>query len=241
MAVKSIEFDNNIFDISYEIINPTKQNVIIFLHGWGSNKEIMKQAFGKYFCDFKHLYIDLPGFGKSSSNTILNTTKYANIIKIFLQTLKINTTIIAGHSFGGKVATLLNPTNLILLSSAGIVEKKDAKTLLTIKMAKVFNKFGLNKVTKLLRSGDVNMMPENMYETFKNVVDEEFNEEFKKYQGNAQLFWGEKDTATTLSSGKLIHTLIKNSTFKSYDDNHFFFLKYANNIEQNILKNLTSL
>jgi hypothetical protein len=33
MAVKSIEFENNIFDISYEIINPTKQNVIIFFMG----------------------------------------------------------------------------------------------------------------------------------------------------------------------------------------------------------------
>ncbi|MBT3280507.1 MAG: alpha/beta hydrolase [Campylobacteraceae bacterium] len=238
MAVKQILFENNTFDISYEIINPSKKNTIVFLHGWGSNKEIMKQGFVDKFKYFKHIYIDMPGFGKSSCDVVLNTKKYASIMKIFLDTLNIKPTIIAGHSFGGKVSTLLNPKNLVLLSSAGIVEEKNAKTLLTIKMAKVFNKFGLGKVTKLLRSGDVNMMDENMYETFKNVVDEEFNKEFKKYKGNALLFWGDTDTATTLSSGKLIHSLIENSKFKSYDDDHYFFLRNADDIEKEILNGI---
>jgi alpha-beta hydrolase superfamily lysophospholipase len=238
MALKQISYDNNNFNISYEIINPIQKDVIVFLHGWGSNKEIMKQAFENRFQDFKHIYVDMAGFGKSSCDVVLDTYKYSKITKQFLDTLKINPLIIAGHSFGGKVATLLNPKNLVLLSSAGIVEKKDAKTLLTIKMAKIFNKFGLSKVTKLLRSGDVNMMDENMYETFKNVVDEEFNEEFKKYNQNALLFWGDKDTATTLSSGKLIHSLIKNSKFKSYDDDHYFFLRNSEDIEKEVLKNI---
>jgi len=238
MAVKQILFENSNFSISYEIINPSMKDTIVFLHGWGSNKEIMKQGFRSKFKDFKHIYIDMPGFGKSSCDVVLNTKKYASIMKIFLDTLNIKPTIIAGHSFGGKVSTLLNPKNLVLLSSAGIVEEKNAKTLLTIKMAKVFNKFGLGKVTKLLRSGDVNMMDENMYETFKNVVDEEFNEEFKKYKGNALLFWGDTDTATTLSSGKLIHSLIENSKFKSYDDDHYFFLRNADDIEKEILNGI---
>jgi hypothetical protein len=235
MALKSITYQNHTFDISYEIVNHDKKKTMIFLHGWGSNKEIMQQAFAKKFQNFKHIYLDMPGFGKSSNNTILTTFDYASIVRLFLNAIKSDTKIIFGHSFGGKVATLLNPKTLVLLSSAGIVEEKNAKTLLTIKMAKIFNKFGLGKVTKLLRSGDVNMMPENMYATFKNVVDEEFNEEFKKYDGNAILFWGEKDTATTLNSGKIINSLIPNSKFHSYDDDHYFFLRYADNIEKTLL------
>jgi hypothetical protein len=97
-------------------------------------------------------------------------------------------------------------------------------------MAKIFNKFGLSKVTKLLRSNDVNDMSQNMYETFKNVVDEDFSDIFKNYNGKALLFWGENDTATTLQSGKIIHSLIENSTFYSYNDDHYFFLKYHQNI-----------
>jgi esterase/lipase len=236
MALKSIVWDDKKFDIAYEIINPKNEKTILFLHGWGSNKEIMKQAFASKFKEYRHIYVDMPGFGKSENIYVLHTTDYAKIMQSFLDELNISPTIIAGHSFGGKIATLLNPKNLVLLSSAGIVEEKSAKTLLTIRMAKIFNKFGLGKVTKLLRSNDVNMMSENMYETFKNVVDEDFSKSFEKYKGNALLFWGEKDTATTLSSGKTIHTLIEGSKFKSYDDDHYFFLRVADDIEQTILK-----
>jgi hypothetical protein len=122
------------------------------------------------------------------------------------------------------------PKLLILLSSAGIIEKKSKKTLLTIRMAKVFNRFGLAKVTKMLRSKDVENMSPNMYETFKNVVDEDFSEYFKGYYKEALIFWGENDTATTLESGKTIHKYIKNSSFKSYDADHYFFMKHSDNI-----------
>ena len=236
MALKTITSENKTFDISYEILNPSKDRTIVFLHGWGSNKEIMKQGFGTFLKEYKHIYIDMPGFGKSSNNYILTTKEYGKIIKEFLNIINIDSSksIIAGHSFGGKVSTLLKPQTLVLLSSAGIVEEKSAQTLLTIRMAKIFNKFGLGKVTKLLRSNDVNMMSENMYETFKNVVDEDFSQSFKDYDGKAILFWGETDTATTLSSGKTINSLIKNSKFYQYPSDHYFFLKYAEDIANKI-------
>ena len=238
MALKTFLWDNKTFSISYEIINPKNKEAILFLHGWGSNKEIMKQAFINRFGEYKHIYVDMPGFGKSKNNYILHTIDYAKIIQSFLDAINSAPSIIIGHSFGGKVSTLLNPKNLVLLSSAGIVEKKSAKTLLTIRMAKIFNKFGLKKVTKLLRSSDVNMMSENMYETFKNVVDEDFSEYFKNYKGNALLFWGKQDSATTLSSGKYINSLIKNSKFKSYSGDHYFFLQVADDIEKVIKQNI---
>ncbi len=234
MAVKTIDYFNKSFSINYEIINNDKKNIIVFLHGWGSNKEVMKNAFASKLKDFKHIYIDMPGFGKSETHHILTTKDYANIMQIFLTQLlpndDINTLTIAGHSFGGKVATYLEPKNLILLSTAGILEIKSQKTLLTIRMAKIFNKFGLAKVTQMLRSKDVDNMSQNMYETFKNVVDEDFSKVFAEYKKNTMIFWGEKDTATTLGSGKTIHNLIKNSFFKSYDGDHYFFMKYADDI-----------
>ncbi len=243
MASKQVDYYDKSFSINYELVNSDKENVIVFLHGWGSNKEIMKQAFKDKLKEFKHIYIDMPGFGKSDNNYILTTIDYANIMKIFLNKLNINPNdvTIAGHSFGGKVATCLMPKLLVLLSSAGIVEDKSSKTLLTIRMAKIFNRFGLSKVTKLFRSNDVNGMPQNMYETFKNVVDEDFSEYFKGFYNDALIFWGETDTAATLESGKTIHSLIKNSTFKSYDGDHYFFLKYSDDIATHIEKHLTLL
>jgi pimeloyl-ACP methyl ester carboxylesterase len=237
MASKLININNQSYNIVYDIQNISAKKTIVFLHGWGSNKEVMKQSFQNELKEYKHIYIDMPGFGKSiNEDYILTTHEYANIIKEFLNTLNISADIIAGHSFGGKVATLLNPPLLVLLSSAGIIEDKSAKTLLTIRMAKIFNKFGLGKVTKMLRSKDVNMMSQNMYETFKNVVDEDFSEVFKSYNGKALLFWGKKDTATTLKSGEIMHNLIKDSKFYAYDDDHYFFMKYHQDIASIIIK-----
>jgi len=72
VAVKRIEVDGKKFDISYEIVNPNNEKNIIFLHGWGANKEIMK-VFKEDFPEYKQVYIDLPGFGKSRNDYILTT------------------------------------------------------------------------------------------------------------------------------------------------------------------------
>ena len=234
MALKSINLLDKQFDISYEIVNSTKDKDIVILHGWGSNKDIMKQAFSSYLKDYKHIYIDMPGFGKSSNEYILTTNDYAEVLKEFFKKININAFAIIGHSFGGKVATLLNPENLILLSTAGILEEKSFDVKLKIKLAKISNSFGLNNLTKIFRSKDVDKMDENMYGTFKNVVDEDFSKEFEKYEKNAIIFWGENDVATSLTSGKKINNLIKNSSFVSYLGDHFFFIKYAQDISLRI-------
>jgi pimeloyl-ACP methyl ester carboxylesterase len=236
MAVKQIKYNNKKFTINYELLNQTNKDTIVFLHGWASNKDIMKQAFYQYFPNLQHIYIDMPGFGKSLNEYILTTVDYGNIIKIFLEqfNIKHKTLIIVGHSFGGKVATLLQPSKLVLISSAGIIKNKSLKILLTIKIVKIFNKFGLNQVSKLLRSSDVNKMSENMYETFKNVVDEDFSETFKKCNIQTLILWGDIDRATTLNSAYIIQKLIKNSTLKIYSGDHYVFLKHTKDIIEEI-------
>lgn len=251
MAVKTIEYKNRVFELAYDIINPSAKEIIVFLHGWGSNKEIMKQAFSPTLKEFKHIYIDMPGFGKSSNNEVLTTQDYANIVYNFLikvtnQELKISQDAstnflplsIAGHSFGGKVATLLNPKNLILLSTAGILESKPLSVKLKIKAVKTLNFFGFTKIAKALRSKDVNTMNQVMYETFKNVVNEDFTNYFKNYVGKAYIFWGKEDKATSLNSGEKIHILIKNSEFVSYNGDHYFFIKNANDITQRLVNGI---
>ncbi len=232
MAIKKVNYQNQNFDISYEIVNPSKEKVLVFLHGWGSNKEIMKQAFGDEFKNYKHIYIDMPGFGKSSNDIVLTTNDYAKIINEFLQLFTISSSLLTifGHSFGGKVATLLNPKHLVLLSTAGILEPKPLKVKLKIKLAKILGILGLRGLTKAFRSDDVNQMAQNMYETFKNVVDEDFSESFKIHKGDTLIFWGQKDTATTLGSGKKINELIEGSEFYDFDGDHYFFLKHHKKI-----------
>ncbi len=234
MAIRNIHFENKHFKISYDIINPSNKKDIVFLHGWGSNKEIMQIGFKDDLKEFRHIYIDLMGFGKSDNSYILNTFDYAKIVEKFLNELKIKKNIICGHSFGGKVATLLNPQLLILLSSAGIIEEKPWSIKLKISTFKFLKKLGFTNLRNLFIANDGKNLSENMYETFKLVVDEDFSQSFVKHKKSTLIFWGIEDKATTLKSGEKINKLIENSQFFTLDGDHYFFLKQSNFISQKI-------
>ena len=243
MAVKEVKYGGKIYRISYETVNPANKDVALFLHGWGANKEIMKKAFGAYFKDFRHVYVDMPGFGASSMHGALATKDYAKIMKSFLDELGANPKIIFGHSFGGKVATLLNPEYLALLSSAGIVAKKPLWVRFKITLFKFLKLFGLGFLYKFFATKDVKGMSKTMYETLKNVVDEDFSSKFADFGGKAFIFWGEEDKATPLKSGERVSRLIKNSEFHALKGDHFFFLLHARYIDGvvNAGLNLTDL
>ena len=243
MAVKEVKYGGKIYRISYETVNPAHKDVALFLHGWGANKEIMKKAFGAYFKDFRHVYVDMPGFGASSMHGALATKDYAKIMKSFLDELGANPKIIFGHSFGGKVATLLNPEYLALLSSAGIVAKKPLWVRFKIALFKFLKLFGLGFLYKFFATKDVKGMSKTMYETLKNVVDEDFSSRFADFCGKALIFWGEEDKATPLKSGERVSRLIKNSECHALKGDHFFFLLHARYIDGvvNAGLNLTDL
>lgn len=238
MALKEIMYKDGTFKISYEIINPNLEPSILILHGWGSNKEIMKQAFLKEFEGYKHIYVDMPGFGGSINEMILTTKDYGEIIKLFLEALKSKPLIAMGHSFGGKVATLLSVPYLVLLSSAGILTIKPWSIKLKIATFKLLKPLGMKRIRELFIAPDARSMSHEMYETFKNVVDEDFEEEFKKSKSRALCFWGIDDTATPLYTGEKIANLIENSKFYPLDGDHFFFLKHAKFIANEINKDI---
>jgi len=234
MAQKELEYNHHPFEISYEIIHPTSTQNLVILHGWGSNKEIMKQAFGNKLPQFKHIYIDMPGFGKSSNPLTLTTHDYANVIKQFLDALHLHADAIIGHSFGGKVATLLNPPTLILLSSSGILVPKPLLVRVKIALFKLLKPLGLTKIRHFFVSDDAKGMSQTMYETFKNVVNEDFEANFGAFSHQALLFWGIDDTATPLYTGEKIHALIPNSQLYPLQGDHYFFLKQSDCIARTI-------
>ncbi len=234
MAVKSIQHKQHTFDISYEIINPDAKVDIIILHGWGSNKNLMKQSFSPYMSAFRHIYIDLPGFGNSTCSCALTTADVARIVELFMIHINASKDIILGHSFGGKVALLLEPKVLILVASAGIYTPKSMKVQAKIALFKTLKILGLSKFRSLFVAQDAKELSEYMYQTFKNVVNEDFSDEFAKYEGKALLFWGKDDTATPLSSAEKIKELIPDARLEVYEGDHYFFMKNSKDVSQKI-------
>nr|WP_321265758.1 alpha/beta hydrolase [uncultured Sulfurimonas sp.] len=234
MAIKSIQYEQHTLDISYEIINPDAPVDIILLHGWGSNKALMKKSFAPYMDTFRHIYIDLPGFGGSTCNVALKTKDYARIVELFMIHINASKDIILGHSFGGKVALLLDPKVLVLVGSAGIFVPKSFKVKAKIAIFKIFKIFGLAKFRSLFVAEDAKNLSEPMYQTFKNIVDEDFSDEFVAYSGKALLCWGRDDTATPLTSAGIIDNLIKDSRLKVYDGDHYFFMNHSQEVSKEI-------
>lgn len=236
MAIKSIQYNQHTLDISYEILNPSAKVDLIILHGWGSDKNLMKQFFSPYMDAFRHIYIDLPGFGASTCNLALTTKDYARVVELLMVHLNASKDIIMGHSFGGKVALLLEPQILVLLSSAGIYVPKSLKVRVKIALFKLLKVFGLSKFREFFVAADAKKLSEPMYQTFKNVVDEDFSKEFSAYKGKALLCWGRDDTATPISSANKIEKLIDDSKLVVYEGDHYFFMKHAKDVSDNIEK-----
>lgn len=242
MAVKSVQYKQHTFSISYEILNPSAHYDIIFLHGWGSHKNLMKHAFGAHLKQFRHIYIDMPGFGNSTCNMSLTTEDYATILESFISMIEVDKMIILGHSFGGKVATLLNPEFLVLVGSAGILVPKPFKIRAKIALFKLLKFTGLASLRRFFVAPDAQGLSQPMYETFKQVVNEDFTEKFRAYKGKALLCFGIQDTATPMWTAYKIAELIPESKVVEFDGDHYFFLEQgqmvAKEIEKSVLKSL---
>lgn len=234
MAIKSIQYKQHTFDISYEIENPQERVDLIILHGWGSNKSLMRSSFSPYMKGFRHIYIDLPGFGKSTCSMALDSFDVARIVELFMIHINAQKDIILGHSFGGKIALILKPRVLVLVSSAGIYIPKSLSVKTKIATAKFFNLIGLRSLRSLFVAKDAKELSKPMYETFKTVVNEDMREQFAQYKGKALLCWGESDTATPLGSAKEIEKLIEDSHLVVYAGDHYFFMHHAEDLSKKV-------
>ena len=108
------------------------------------------------------------------------------------------------------------------------------------KIFKILKKLGLAGLWRAFASKDAAGMSKTMYETLKNVVNEDFRDIFSALSPqNALIFWGKDDRATSLKSGELIHSLVKNSKFYPLMGDHFFFLQSADFIGEQIEKELS--
>lgn len=116
---------NNLFDLSYEIIEPSistllhqsplDKRTIVFLHGILGSKSNWKtpaKTFIQKYPQYQSIIIDHRHHGKSThypidynanENTIINCAK--DLHNLFINTLQMNSpNVLIAHSFGGKVA-----------------------------------------------------------------------------------------------------------------------------------------
>lgn len=205
-----------------------KGDPILILHGWGSNsdtwiktqKELTRRG-------FRVITIDLPGFGRTEEPPKDWSLKdYTDFTYEFAQKLDLFPFTLAGHSFGGRITidyASRYPKGLraiVLISAAGIIRHKKARIGLMIIIAKIGNAlFSIPPLSftkplaqkiwyKVTGEHDYEKASSVMKGVMRTVLEEELQPYLPAITVPALILWGDKDTATPLSDGFIIHRTI---------------------------------
>lgn len=198
-----------------------KQTILI-LHGWGISGEKYKDL-KKRLQDsgFNVLTPDLPGFGKEKlTRQKMTLDDYVNFVDEYIKKHNLSKVILLGHSFGGRIAakfTVKFPEKVTSLILTGAPLIRESLTLKK-KIAKVFAKLGKTAATplpvsfqqalrKILYVGIGEMdyyKAGNRKETLISILSENLEGLLPKIKVPTYIIWGEKDSFTTLKTGKKI-------------------------------------
>jgi len=137
--------------IKMAYIEKGKGTTIFFIHGLGGNLSHWKKNFSALSTNFHCIAVDLPGYGHSDKSFTTNKDQlqfYTDALLTFVRKKSLKKLVLAGHSMGGQMATIMamqNPqliSKLILLAPAGLETFTDAeaKIMTNVTPASVFEK-----------------------------------------------------------------------------------------------------
>lgn len=219
---------------------------IFILHGWGSKKEVHHNMIELMSKKYRVIALDLPGFGESSEPTTpWQVSDYVDFVEEFIEHFKPKIVNLLGHSYGGRIIIKMASKDnlpfklnkLILVDSAGIKPKRTMSYYYKVYTYKIGKKFlSTNLLMKNFPelyehyiskagSSDYKQASSIMKKTMSLSVNEDLTKHLKKIKEETLLIWGENDTATPLSDGKLMKKEIKNSGLVSIKNaGHYSFI-----------------
>lgn len=205
-----------------------KGPVVLFLHGWGDNKETFSTLSNELSGSYHVVSVDLPGFGATEApSTAWGLDDYCIWVANFIKKLKVDSVYaVIGHSNGGAIAIkslsgqYIDSKKLILLASSGIRTKDSVKKIINnmiAKIGKAITIFLPKNQKQILRrkmyrsmGSDITVAP-HMEETFKNVVAEDIVAQTKNINIPTLIIYGDDDTYTPPEFGRELSENIKDS------------------------------
>ncbi len=215
-------------DLDLNYITEGKGKDVLVLHGWGANINTVLPIVNILKDKFRVHALDLPGFGKSEEpHEPIDSFKYADIVKSYMDTMGIKKAILIGHSFGGKLSIILGSKypelveKIVLVNSAGLIPKRGPKYYLKVYSFKTLraiyktifqdNKEKIEKFYKKFGSTDYKDASGVMRKILVIVVNENLLPILNKIKAPTLLIWGDKDTSTPLYMGRIMEKEIPDS------------------------------
>lgn len=199
---------------------------LLFLHGWGCDKEIFKTA--DNLQGFTVTRLDFYGFGSSPSPPFpINLDYFVQAVEEIMRYYNMEDVIVIGHSFGGRVAIKLasntRVAGLVLVDSAGIKPKRRLDYFIKVGVYKILKRM---RISSSMGSEDYKRLTGTMKKTFVNVVNEDLSKLTATISVPTMLIWGEKDRETPIYMlKKLEHNISKHKTVIFENCGHFCFLE----------------
>ncbi|MCH5257731.1 MAG: alpha/beta hydrolase [Lachnospiraceae bacterium] len=215
------------FPVNY--IDEGEGDVILLLHGWGSNITLFDGIIKTLSPNHRVIAPDMPGFGKTPEpQEAWSVDDYVDFIIKFIDNLGLNKFSVLVHSFGGRVLFKMNAREslpyvidkVVLVDSAGIMPKKTVRQKISLKMYKIARSIMSTKVLHFLYpdavenmrkkrgSADYNNATPIMRSTLVKVVNEDLTHLISQVSCPTLIIWGDKDTATPIDDARQMEQLI---------------------------------
>lgn len=255
-------------NIKIEYVESGKGDLLcVFLHGWGAQKENFNASIELLKNKYRCVALDLPGFGESDKlKKSFSVDDYTDIVIKFIdEVLKDNDkkeVILIGHSYGGRIMIKINNRSglpfvikkNIFIDSAGIKHEASIEQKIKVSAFKSMKNLvnilpgtkgekekRLDDLRSKFGSSDYKNADPIMRETLVKSVNEDLTPILKNIKAESLLIWGENDTATPISDGKMFEREIKGSGLVVLKNTgHFSFVEdqytYLKVIESYLMK-----
>lgn len=228
------------YAIDYDYLYRESDKNIIFLHGWGGNKNSFKLLF-PYLNSYNLLTISFPPYflNKNYTESIIpiKLSDYLNILKIILRLHNIKSATIICHSFGFRITLLLLTSafkinSVVVTGGAGLNTPKNFIKTLNLNSKIIYYKH-MNIVDPKL---EINLLKGKDKITFTNIVNTKLFMPQNLIYCPTLLFWGKHDKSTPLKIAKMLKQTIHNSRLILTNSDHFSYLNNSNKFIENTLE-----
>jgi pimeloyl-ACP methyl ester carboxylesterase len=184
--------------------------------------------------------MDMPGFGGSPiPKKTFGIGDYAEVVIDFIDKLKLKNVVLIGHSFGGKIGTVVAAKSnkvrkLVLVGASGIAERSLGRRVKKY-LSKIFKpiyrvlpSFLGERIFEALVSDDYRNAGK-LKSIFQKIVSQNVEKEAGEIRIPTLIVWGDKDKEVPLSSAKKFEKLIADSYVRIiWNTGHDSFLEKPN-------------
>ncbi len=218
---------------------------MLFLHGYGSQKESFYYQLKFFERYFKVTAADFPGFGNSGEiDGGWSVGDYVNWLKKFMEAAAVKKPHIVAHSFGARVAIKLlsgdsgAAEKLVITGGAGIVKPRSKQYIRRVNAYRRIKKLFPKYAEKHFGSEEYRRLSPTMKESYRKIVNEDLTFAAAQIKNKTLLIYGTEDGVTPIGEeGKIFNSLILNSRLVGMQGcGHFCFSEKAEIFNEEVLK-----